>query len=77
MVYMHHEARVETHQLDANAYDGHDGGDTKLLLNFTRVMHALEKSATPLEDGLLSALLCLKANESADTNTFRTIDWNR
>lgn len=76
-VFMHHEARVETHQLDANAYDGHGGGDTKLLLNFTRIMQGLEQSATPLEDGLLSALLCLKANESANTNTFRTIDWNR
>jgi predicted dehydrogenase len=73
-VFMHHEARVETHRLE-DEQDGHGGGDAILLRNFSRVFRGLEPSATPLQDGLLSALLCLRANESADTNTYRTLDW--
>ncbi|MCD9026561.1 Gfo/Idh/MocA family protein [Cohnella silvisoli] len=75
-INMHHEPRVETHQFDVNAYDGHGGGDHKLLENFQQIVQRTGQSATTLDDGLRSALLCLKANESATTNTFRTIDWN-
>lgn len=76
-VHMHHEPRAVTHRLDVNAYDGHGGGDAKLLHNFIQIMKGKEQSKTPLEDGLLSALTCLKANESAVTNTFQTIGWER
>ncbi|SDX82657.1 Gfo/Idh/MocA family protein [Paenibacillus sp. CF384] len=75
-VYMHHEARVETHQFDLNAMDGHGGGDGMLLSNFFQIVNGAERSFTSLDDGLLSALLCLKANESANTNTFQQVAWN-
>jgi predicted dehydrogenase len=75
-VYMHHDARVETYQLDANA-EGHMGGDKKLLQNFIQMMQGQEPSHHSLDDGLISALLCLKANESANTNTFCNINWDR
>ncbi|MHA0857123.1 Gfo/Idh/MocA family protein [Paenibacillus sp. CMAA1364] len=73
-VHMHHEARVETYQLDTNT-EGHMGGDAKLLQNFDDIMRG-GPSHYPLEDGLMSALLCIKANESANTNKFCDITWN-
>ena len=39
-----------------------------LLQNFFRIVHGTERSSTSLDDGLRSALLCLKANESANTD---------
>ncbi len=75
-VYMHHEPRVETHVIDANVLDGHGGGDGKLVRNFLECVRGRERSATTLGDGLLSALLCLKANESAETKSFQRIEWN-
>ncbi|MCL6605043.1 MAG: Gfo/Idh/MocA family oxidoreductase [Paenibacillus sp.] len=75
-VFMHHEPRVETHKLDLEAYDGHGGGDQLLISNYLKVLRGEEKSATTLDDGLLSALLCLKANESAEMGTFCNIAWD-
>lgn len=75
-VFMHHESRVETYNFDLDAYDGHGGGDQQLISNYLKVLRGEEKSATTLDDGLLSALLCLKANESAEKGTFCNIDWN-
>lgn len=75
-VYMHHEPRVETHKFDLNAMSGHGGGDERLIRNYLQVVRGSEKSIATLDDGLLSALLCLKANESANTGTFQTIDWD-
>lgn len=74
-IHMHHEPRIETHQLDVDP-NGHSGGDSKLLHNFIQVMRGREQSLTSLDDGLLSALMCLKANESANTNTFCNINWD-
>ena len=48
----------------------HGGGDLKLIENFIGVMQGTEKSKTPLEQGLLSAYMCLKAKESAENHTF-------
>jgi len=74
-VHMHHEARVEKHVIDGSAISGHGGGDGILIDNFLQVMRGKEKSRTTLDDGLRSALLCLKANESAETNSFLDIKW--
>ncbi|MBT2292150.1 hypothetical protein J7E73_24050 [Paenibacillus albidus] len=59
-----------------DAYDGHGGGDQQLISNYLKVIRGEEKSATPLDDGLLSALLCLKANESAEKGSFCNIAWD-
>ena len=51
----------------------HGGGDIKLINNFVGVMLGAETSKTPLEQGLLSAYMCLKAKESAESHTFVTL----
>jgi predicted dehydrogenase len=72
-IYMHHTARVETYDLELG--DDHFGGDTLLGNNFVDVMKGRSRSISSLDDGLLSALLCLKAKASADSGTFQTVDW--
>ncbi|MCL6629242.1 MAG: gfo/Idh/MocA family oxidoreductase, partial [Armatimonadetes bacterium] len=53
----------------------HGGGDTVLADNFIRVIRGQARSASPLSAGLLSALMCLKAKESAMTNTYQEVKW--
>jgi predicted dehydrogenase len=73
-VYMHQTPRVETHQIDPD--QAHFGGDAVLANNFIDVMKGKDKPVTSMEDGLLSALMCLKARESALTQTFQDIRWD-
>jgi predicted dehydrogenase len=70
-VFYHHTARVETHEFDA-AQD-HGGGDAALAANFLQVIRGEAASVSPLDNGLLNALMCLKARESAQTREFKTI----
>jgi predicted dehydrogenase len=72
-VFMHTSPRQETYKFDT-AKMSHSGGDDPLALNFINVMRGREPSAAPLRAGLLSALTCLKARESAVTDTFQSID---
>ncbi|GBG08960.1 hypothetical protein PAT3040_03577 [Paenibacillus agaridevorans] len=73
-VYMHSTPRVETYKVDSSQLS-HSGGDIALAINFLKVMQGKERSNTPLDAGLLSALICLKAKESAETHTFKDIAW--
>jgi predicted dehydrogenase len=73
-VYMHHIPRVETYKTDTTQMS-HGGGDTVLADNFIRVMRGEAKSVAPLSAGILSALMCLKAKESAATRTFQEIEF--
>ncbi len=73
-VYMHHVPRVETYKTDTSQMS-HGGGDTVLADNFIRVMRGDAKSVAPLSAGILSALMCLKAKESAATRTFQKIEF--
>ncbi|MBA4494688.1 Gfo/Idh/MocA family protein [Paenactinomyces guangxiensis] len=73
-VYRHHTPMVETYEMTDEA--PHFGGDVVLAQNFIDVMKGKAKSVAPLEDGLLSAYMCLKASESAKTNTFQKIEWS-
>jgi len=57
-------------ELEGNHY----GGDLRLMINFTNIMLNKEKSETPLSEGLLSAYMCLKAKESAETKQFVKLD---
>ena len=54
----------------------HGGGDMKLADNFYDVMMGTDVSHTPLEQGLFSAYMCLKAKESAETGTFTNIEYH-
>lgn len=71
-VFMHHTPRVETYKIDTTNMS-HGGGDTVLADNFIRVMRGEARSVAPLSAGILSALMCLKAKESAATRTFQEI----
>ncbi len=71
-VYMHHVHRVESYKTQT-ASASHGGGDTVLADNFLRLMRGEQESVSPLNAGLLSVLMCLKAKESAATNTFQQI----
>ncbi|GGA09596.1 4,5-dihydroxyphthalate dehydrogenase [Paenibacillus marchantiophytorum] len=73
-VFMHHTSRVETYEIDAS--QDHFGGDRMLASNFIELMQGRNTSISTLDDGLISALQCLKARKSAETRTFQTIDWS-
>ncbi|MHA6481975.1 Gfo/Idh/MocA family protein [Paenibacillus sp. strain BS8-2] len=73
-VFMHHTGRTETYDFDAG--DDHFGGDRSLVVNFNDMMLGKGSSISSLDDGLLSALQCLKAQESARTHTFQQISWD-
>lgn len=75
-VFMHNTPRVETYKIDS-AKMSHGGGDDVLALNFIKVMQGREKSVAPIEAGLLSVLMCLKAKQSAQTQTFQDIVWDK
>ncbi len=77
LVHLHHKPVIETHRVDLSLHEGHGGGDSKLIINFIGVMQRAETSRTPLDDGLLSALMCLKATESAETSTYQELEWKR
>ena len=73
-VYLHHVPRIESYKTDTSAAS-HGGGDTVLCDNFIRVIRGEQKSVAPLSAGILSALMCLKAKESAKTRTFQKIEF--
>lgn len=73
-VHMHHLARAEIYEI--NPEDSHSGGDASLAKNFVEMMRDQMLPNRTLEDGLLSALMCLKAKESALTNKFCDIAWD-
>ncbi|BCU82544.1 hypothetical protein JIR001_23270 [Polycladomyces abyssicola] len=73
-VHLHHTKRVETHQIGDDGE--HFGGDAVLARNFIEVMRGTAVSLSPLQSGLDSALLCLKARESARTHTFQEVKWD-
>ncbi|OME77633.1 oxidoreductase [Paenibacillus sp. FSL A5-0031] len=73
-VFMHHTQRVETYEIKSDA--SHFGGDMVLARNFIEVMQGTNTSISPIEGGLLSALQCLKAKQSAETRTFQNISWD-
>ncbi|WP_409345854.1 Gfo/Idh/MocA family protein [Paenibacillus sp. MBLB4367] len=73
-VYMHHTNRVESYDINADT-GGHLGGDTVLAQQFVAMMRGERSAFSTLEDGMLSALMCLKAKDSAATDSFQKIEW--
>jgi predicted dehydrogenase len=71
VVWLHHEPRVERYEHEA--VGGHGGGDTVLAYNFIQVIRGAAPSVAPLEAGLQSALMCLKARESAVDHAFKDV----
>jgi hypothetical protein len=73
-VFMHHSPRVDVIKIDTSAAS-HGGGDLVLADNFVKVMLGEAESIAPMNAGLLSVLICLKAKESGLTDTFQPIEW--
>lgn len=71
VVHHHHSPRVERHKLES-AGGGHHGGDRELAHDFLAILNGTGRSRATLEDGLLSAQLCLMAKRSCETSTFQT-----
>ncbi len=67
-VYKHQSPIVET--IDFSGGMDHFGGDRELCLDFLRAMRDGAPSRSPIEEGILSALTCLWARESAETQRF-------
>ena len=59
------------------ASGAHFGGDERLTENFVKMLCDVEPSHSPLEEGLISALICLKAKQSAETEAFKKIVYEK
>lgn len=68
-IHHHHNARVERHRLESPG-GGHHGGDDRLIHDFLAILHGTGESRSTLDDGLLSAQLCLMAKRSCQTDQF-------
>ncbi|MBS7262704.1 MAG: Gfo/Idh/MocA family oxidoreductase [Eubacteriales bacterium] len=71
-VYMHNGQPDRTIKLDTAALS-HGGGDDRLCEDFIQIMYGKDFSVSPLEAGLDSVLLCLKAKESCLTHKFEDL----
>lgn len=69
VVHHHHSPWVERHTLGIGD-GGHSGGDRELAHDFLAILHGTGRSRATLEDGLLSAQLCLMAKRSCRENGF-------
>jgi len=67
-LYRHQSPVVET--IEPTGEMSHFGGDRELCLDFLRAMRDGTPSRSPISAGILSALTCLWARESAETNRF-------
>jgi predicted dehydrogenase len=67
-LYKHQSPVVETIQPTGGM--SHFGGDRELCLDFLRAMRDGTPSRSPISEGILSALTCLWARESAETRRF-------
>jgi len=70
VVHHHHTGRVERHKLDSGT-NGHSGGDHELAHDFLAILNGTGPSRATLEDGLLSAQMCLMAKKSCQTSEFQ------
>jgi predicted dehydrogenase len=73
-VHRHDISRVDTYKLDTVS-KMHGGGDAALMYNFIQVMEGKAESKAPLEAGMKSVFMCLKARESAKSNQFMPVKW--
>jgi predicted dehydrogenase len=67
-VYKHQSPSVET--IEYTGEMPHFGGDRELVLDFVRAMAERRPSRSTIQDGILSALTCLWARESAASRRY-------
>ncbi len=71
-VFEHHSPRVDSIRFDS-AMLSHGGGDRELCHDFLQIVQGTGHSRSPIQAGIISALTCLKARESAATKTFQEV----
>lgn len=69
VVHHHHTPRVERHTLD-DAGAEHHGGDRELAHDFLAILDGTGTSRATIQDGILSAQLCLMAKRSCAESAF-------
>ena len=67
----HHKKSVD--EIKVEIPNGHHGGDSVLGRNFVDVMRGTDESHSPLQDGLLSAAMCLAAQRSEASGRLEAI----
>lgn len=72
-VHYHHKPVNETHCVRTD--EPHFGGDPVLAQNFIDVVVGRDIPRAGLQDGLLSALMCLHARSSSETHEFMHFVW--
>lgn len=72
-VHYHRSAQDATYVVKDNQ-SFHYGGDKAICENFIGILEGRQESEAPLRTGILSALMCLKAKESAQKECFCRID---
>jgi len=70
VIHHHHNGRVERHRVESEA-SGHHGGDERLAHDFLAILNGTGESRATLQDGLISAQLCLMAKRSCQTSQFQ------
>lgn len=70
-VFYHNQNRTETHKIEKT--HGHSGGDRELINNFADVIKGKDVSHSSLDDGILSAKMCLLSKDSAHNFKFYDI----
>ncbi|MCL5271126.1 MAG: Gfo/Idh/MocA family oxidoreductase [bacterium] len=75
-VIYHHRPRVDTINVSQSA-GSHLGGDLNMLLHYFDILRGKSPTTgSPIREGIASALTALKARESAESRTFREIDYD-
>jgi len=67
-VFEHHSLRNDTITFEAGG--GHFGGDKELCYDFLQIVQGKGDSRSPIDAGIISALTCLRARESAAERKF-------
>jgi predicted dehydrogenase len=67
----HHRENVD--RIDVPSQAGHGGGDAALARNFVDVILGRGASLSPLDEGILSAAMCLAAKEAAEFGMTRKV----
>ncbi|WP_238177715.1 Gfo/Idh/MocA family protein [Paenibacillus contaminans] len=73
-VFMHHSKRVETYEIPYGN-DTHGGGDIAVCQSLLDTISKGLPARTRMEDALLSALLCIKARQAAETRVYEQVAW--
>jgi predicted dehydrogenase len=68
----HHATSIE--EIKVTVPQGHHGGDSSLIRNFLDVIHRRDASHATLQEGLVSAAMCVAAQTSEEAQEFVAIE---